>query len=318
MADGDELTEGTEDSGAADSTPELTAEQINDLSVSLKIDGNDETRTVSQLIADAQKKGAADNSLREARELLKEHQTAISVYESLMKARGGDTDAMRSAIVGLGYDEEAVDEMLGLLQETEGGEEGGGVGGEVGGQAAAAAQFDSDTARSVKEFFDQARQMGMDPRSLMKILGEGVLKQGQTTVRAAVTDHMANHPEMAKILESGVDSDALAEITEAILSRHLGETKQELTGEAIRFAVGEAAKHMNKLNPTGSKRSSAGNDVLGISGAQLGTEESSLGYLPEKPKERPSSTDDPEKFDAFITHRLQEIARAENMGGSGT
>jgi hypothetical protein len=305
----DEITQtGVSDAATDTKTPaetspsKLTAEQVAALEVPLTIDGETTNRTVADLMRDAQKQGAADNSLREAREQVKTNQAAIGLYKNLMAAKGGDQDALKTAIVSMGYEEGAIDELLEAM--AGGGEEEP----KKGTLPAPTPQLDPATAQQVEAFFNVAKDQGLDAGQLAQALSAGVLAQGKKNIRTSIGDALKNDPEAAKMLEKGTDSDAMTEIVESVLSRHLGETKQPLSRGAINHAVGTTRKLVQSLLKDAAKAQSQGPDILSLGGPQAHLEDLGPDHLPEKPAARPPITD-VEGYDSFMTHRLREIAR---------
>lgn len=294
-------------------TPPLTREALDALEVTLKIDGSDQVRKIGDILNEAQKKGAADNSLREAREtlesakeeaeaLLGDNKHAIEVYQNLVAAKAGDPDAIRRSIIGLGYKPEDVDALIAQYNE----------GAEPTGKAPVAAppQLADATAADVTAFFKAAREQGVDPKVLANVLATGLKNQGKENVKTALTSGLTSLDTTRKLMGKGGDSaKALVEVAEAVLTRRLVETGRDPSPEFVKQAIETTGSLLGQLGTTTSPSPLEG-DVLGIGESISGVADGTPDHLPDKPLKQPPITDT-EAHNVWLTHRMREIARGE-------
>ena len=88
--------------------------------VTRTINGEDVTRTVGDWLKVASKVEAADKYLQDASATRKDYETDLAISRDLRQAlKDQDPDAMRRAMLGLGLDEDAVQEQFRLFKELQ-------------------------------------------------------------------------------------------------------------------------------------------------------------------------------------------------------
>lgn len=270
----------------------------------LVIDG--ETREVStdELVAIAQKAGAADKRLQEATELLKTNRHKIQFAENFRKAGEGDQDALR-AIVKDGFnidDDDQVDEVLKVLREEPTGDlDSGGspsVSSDQVKQWALDAAKSDPTFKEAAELVKTIKAHGLSVQDFGKVLGTGILAQSDSNRRVMVKEAVTSNKFLGGLFERGTSKNAVVNMAKEKLDGYLRQGNA-LTPEVIRVAVQETADWIKNSGMVPNDP-----DVA------LGEFSDSLD-VDSKPDEGPKmpNINDPEAHGNAMTKLIRDIAR---------
>lgn len=291
--------------------------------VKLKVDGREIEMPLEQVLATAQKNLAADTRLQEIAEMRKQleeqlgnSRQAQSIMEDLNKVRGGDWDAMRRVMIATGNAPEDVDKTLEALRDVmlepeftsekapSPGKTTSGLTPEQLDVLLQQRLTQNPALKELTEFVNQFRAQGLSVKQAGAILSDGIRNQGAGMVRKNIQEVLDKHPLFGDLIKRGPDPaktrDHVAAIVENTLARRLQVEKRNIRDSDFASAVEDTAKLIGTL-----PLRDADTDLALSLGRAVG-DQTTVNYLKDAPKERPSLTDI-DKSDQWAMKRLMEL-----------
>jgi len=286
---------------------EATREELLAESVVPIVDGTDgDSLTVEELLAGHQKGSAADSRLAEAAEKLKTAETQLKDYGTDIQAMkdlrqaamspNGDVDALRRGAKALGYDDTFVDQYLAKweTQNQEAGSEESKSGN--GGATGTLSTEQATKFQRLDKLLGALDNLGIDEGEMFKILGRGVLAEGQKTVKSKLAELIGKNPKAARLSTDQVT--ALSGVAQRDLSGRITPGKT-IPMEAVVSAANEAVELAGALNVGEGPSVGVGSGPALPSGSD---------YLPKKPAKFPSAVQG-QDFEDAILHDLIDTHR---------
>lgn len=216
--------------------------------VTLKINGIEQEMSMEDVIVLAQKNGAADQALADAKKLARDNQQKISIGENLLKARGGDRDALIAMFVEAGNPREEVESAVDtILQQYSGAPlEGAEQGANQQGEPAMSAE-DIQLLKDFKGFRDNLKRAGIPLDEAGTLLAGGITGQARMNRATRIRNAVDAHPGLQDLYKSAPDS--VVDIVQGYVDRASG--GGELTEDVLQRGLKQAATALKALPVAG-------------------------------------------------------------------
>lgn len=265
------------------------------------IDGEVSEVSVKDLLAQAQKAGAADARLRDAAEakraaeaLLADHKNKLALADDVMAAFSGDQDALRRVAKHnkLAGSDEELDAMIEDLQnKLSGGSGGGGSGGAPLNPASV------KRAQLLERLASAMESRNLDPDQLIGGVTASLGTQGNQMLVDAIIKQAATVPSLRGLLKNPKAKDKFINSVKRDLQGRR-DSRGQLSTEALRDAVQETAALISEFAPGESSLNS-----VSVGGMPV-IDESLSGHLKKGPPLKRPKMDGSDSYEEYVQRRL--------------